>query len=135
MNTSFDAAALQATPAINRGGRIVIGAVSASVECFVRERAPTRGSSSASLARRRPQSRLFRVCAAVHTLQPRVARPRRGPTSEIPERLSHRPSIGLRALVVPVRSHSVRPNYALQRTVYKSHFQFRLQRAAAEREH
>jgi hypothetical protein len=134
MNTGFVNATLQAAPVMNKGGGIVIGEVSASVECFVRERAPTRGSSSVSLARRRPQSRWPSLYAAVPASQLRVGRPRRGPTSEIRDRSLLGPALALRALVVRGRSHPVRPNYALQRTANQPHFQFRPQRAAAERE-
>jgi hypothetical protein len=117
MNLSFGASTLQAAPGINMGCVIVIGEVSASVECFVCERGPTHGFSSASLGRRRPQSRRSRVCAAVQTSQSRVGLPRRGPTSEIRESTAPGRALGMRALVAAVRSHSVRPNYAFERTV------------------
>jgi hypothetical protein len=133
MSTGFVAPTLPATSAMKWGGGIVIGTVSASVEKFVYERAPSQRVGSASLARRRPQSRLSRLCAAVRASQLPVGRPRRGPTSEIRDRSLLGPALALRALVVPVRSHSVRPNYALQRTVMRQR-NLRPQRAAAERE-
>ena len=116
MNSSFVSATLQATSVMNRGSGIVIGAVSAQVENFVRERAPSGSSRSASLSRRCPQSRCSRLCAAVHALPSRVGRPRRGPTSEIPDGLMSGSALGLRALAGPARANSVRPNYAFERT-------------------
>jgi hypothetical protein len=133
MNPSFGASTIQATPGMNMSCVSVIGTVSASVENFVHERAPTQRLSSASLARRRPQSRWLGPCATVHASQFRAGRPRRGPTSEIRDRVLPGPALALRALVVPVRSHSVRPNYALQRTVIRQRNLWR-HRAAAERE-
>jgi hypothetical protein len=134
MIPGFVNATLQAAPVMNKGGGIVIGEVSASVECFVHERAPTRGVNLPSLARRRPQSQSFQDCAVVHALPSRVGRPRRGPTSEIPDRSLLGSALGLRALAFSVRAHFVRPNYALQRTGNQPHFQLWPQRAAAERE-
>jgi hypothetical protein len=133
MNTIFGNATLQAAPVMNGGGGVVIGPVSAQVENFVHERAPPQSLSTASLSRRCPQSRWPSLCATVLAPQLRVGRPRRGSTSEIPEgsELGHTP--GLRALVVAVRSHSVRPNYAFERTanwrcIHRRHH------AAAQRE-
>jgi hypothetical protein len=116
MNTSSVSATLQATSVMNRGGGIVIGTISAHVENFVYERAPPQSLSTASLSRRCPQPRWPSLCATVHASQLRVGRPRRGSTSEIPKgsELGHTP--GLRALVVAVWSHPVRPNYAFERT-------------------
>ncbi len=116
MILSFGELTLQATPEMNMGCVIEIGDVSTSVACFVHERAPTQGLSSVSLARRRPQSRLSGVCAAVHTNPSRVGRSRRGPTSKIPDRSLPGSALRLHALVVAARSHSARPNYAFERT-------------------
>jgi hypothetical protein len=133
MNTSFVNATHLTASVMNRGGRIVSCAVIASVECFVHERAPPQCSATASLSRRRPQSPLSRLCTAVHALASRVGRPRRGSTSEIPDRSLPSSTPGLRALAVSGRSHSVRPNYAFERTV-KSPRNHRRLRAAAQRE-
>jgi len=118
MNPSFVASTLHATPAENIGGVIESGRLSASVEAgFDHERAPWPGSETVSLARRRPQSRLFKVHAADHTLPARVGRPRRGPTSGIPDRAALGHALELRALASALRSAPVRPNYAFERSV------------------
>jgi hypothetical protein len=134
MSTSFVNATRPATSLMNGGGGIVIGTVSASVEYFVHERAPMHGSSSASLSRRRPQSRWPWVRAAVQTPPSRVGRLRRGSTSKSPERLLPGLALRLRALVVPGRVHAVRPNYALERTVIRRRPCSDVRRAAAQRE-
>jgi hypothetical protein len=133
MNTSFVNATLQAPTVMNKGGGIVIGEVSASVECFVHERAPPQSSRTVSLSRRRPQSPLIRAFTAVHALPSREGRPRRGSTSEIPDGSELGQTPGLRALAVPARSHAVRPNYAFERTAYRRRNHWR-HRAAAQRE-
>ena len=83
----------------------------------VRERAPGPGSETASLAQRRPQSRWFRISAAIHTATSRVGRTTRGPTSGIPDRVALGHALELRALASASRSALVRPNYALKRSV------------------
>src|SRR5882757_5422381 len=134
MITSFDNATLPATPAMNTGGGIVNGTVSALVEIFVHERAPSHCPRSASLSRRLPPRRLHRVRACVETAQLRIGQCRRGSTSEIPDRLPLGSALSSRALVAAVRSHSVRPNYALHRTGLPAAFQLQPHRAAGERE-
>ena len=100
------------------GGVIEIGNTSVSGEASsVRERAPWPCSETASLARRRPQSRLSQVCAVVHTLRSRLGRPRRGPTSGIPDGAALGHALELRALASTLRAAPVRPNYAFERSV------------------
>jgi hypothetical protein len=132
MIASFVSATLQATSVMNRGGGIVIGTVSALVENFVHERAPSRRLSSASLSRRLPPRRLHRVRACVESARLSVGHARRGSTSESPDGSELGQTPGLRALVVPVRSHAVRPNYAFERTANR-HRNHRRHHAAAQR--
>jgi hypothetical protein len=134
MIASSVSATLTATTAMKWGGGIVIGTVGALVENFVHERAPPQSSSTVSLSRRRPQSPLTRLCTAVHALPSRVGRPRRGSTSGIPDGSELGQTPGLRALVVAVRSHAVRPNYAFERTVIRQRLCSGVRRAAAQRE-
>jgi hypothetical protein len=124
----------QATPVMNRGGGIVIGTVSAQVENFVPERAPSPRSGSASLSRRIPPRRWHLVRACVESARPLVDHARRGSTSGIPDRSELGQTPGLRALVVAVRSHAVRPNYAFERTVKQPRNRLSVGRAAAQRE-
>jgi hypothetical protein len=133
MSTSFGNATFQAAPVMNRGGGTVIGEVSASVECFVRERALSPRSGSASLSRRTSPRRLHRVQACVESARLHVGQSRRGSTSEVPDRLRLGSAPTMRALVVPVRSHSVRPNYAFERTANRRR-NHRRHHAAAQRE-
>ena len=99
-------------------GVIESGNASVSIEAgFVRERAPGPYLETASLARRRPPSRWFRVHSVVHTSISRVGRPRRGPTSGIPDGAAPGHALKSRALVSASRSAPVRPNYALERSV------------------
>jgi hypothetical protein len=134
MIASSVSATLTATTAMKWGGGIVIGTVGALVENFVHERAPPQSSSTVSLSRRRPQSPLTRLCTAVHALPSRVGRPRRGSTSAIPDRAPLGSASGLRALLAAVRSHSVRPNYAFERTANRHRYRLFVGRAAAQRE-
>ena len=100
------------------GGVIESERLSASVEAgFDHERAPWPGSETSSLARRRPQSRWSQVYAAVHAWRLRVGRPRRGPTSGIPDGAILGHALELRALASTLWSAPVRPNYALERSV------------------
>jgi hypothetical protein len=133
MTTSFVNATLQAAPVMNKGGGIVIGTVSALVENFVHERAPWHSPRPASLSRRLPPRRLHRVRACVESAPFRVGHAKRGSTSESPDGSELGQTPGMRALVVPGRSHAVRPNYAFERTV-KSPRNHRGLRAAAQRE-
>jgi len=134
MVNSLGNATLPATSAMNRGGGIVIGTVSALVENFVHERAPTPCSHLASLSRRLPPRRLHRVRACAETARLRVGQSRRGSTFEIPDRLPLGSALGLRAFAVAARSHPVRPNYALHRTGLPAAFQLKPHCAAGERE-
>jgi hypothetical protein len=100
------------------GGRSVIGNVNAASEAgFDHQRAPWPNLATASLARRRPQSRRFRIVTVVHTPTSRVGRPRRGPTSGIPESATLGDAPGWRALALALRSAPVRPNYAFERAI------------------
>ena len=100
------------------GGVIEIGNTSVSGEASsVCERAPWPGSETSSLARRRSQSRWSHVHAAVHTFSLRIGRPRRGPTSGIPDGVALGHALELRALATAFRSAPGRPNYALERSV------------------
>jgi hypothetical protein len=121
MNRSFGATTLQETPGMKMGCVVAHGKVSVPIEASsVCERAPWPKSESASLARRRPQSRWIRVYAAVHTVQSRLGRPRRGPTSGIPDRAALGHALELRALAFALRPAPARPNYALERRLVES---------------
>jgi hypothetical protein len=133
MIASFVSATLKATSVMNRGGGIVIGTVSAQVENFVPERAPSPRSGSASLSRRIPPRRSHLVRACVASARLLVDHARRGSTSGIPDGSELGQTPGLRALVVAVRSHAVRPNYAFERTANR-HRNHRRHHAAAQRE-
>jgi hypothetical protein len=126
-------ATLQATPVVNRGGGIVIRTVSALVENFVNERAPSQGCGSASLSRRIAPRQVYRVRACVESARFRVGHSRRGSTSKSRDGSELGQTPGLRALVVPGRSHAVRPNYAFERTANRGRTH-RRHRAAAQRE-
>jgi hypothetical protein len=134
MNTSFVASSRPATPVMKRGGRNVNCAVSASVECFVCERAPTPHSRLASLSRRLPPMAVREVLAVVDVPSSRLGHSRRGSTSEIPDRSLLGSASGWRALVAAARAHSVRPNYAFERTVMRRRHCSGVRRAAAQRE-
>jgi hypothetical protein len=133
MNASFVNATHPTALEMNRGGVFVGCAVSASVECFVHERAPTQSLSTASLSRRVPPRRWRRVRAGVEANRLRGCRPRRGSTSEILDGSLPIWALGMRALAQPAKSHSVRPNYAFERTVKSPRNHWR-HHAAAQRE-
>ena len=85
-----------------------------SKPCFAFERAPSPGQKPESLSRQLRRSAVRPGRAVVGSAVFRRGSPRRGSTSEIPERSVLGRMFGLRALVLLNVGHAVRPNCSLE---------------------